>query len=377
MLLSRARAGTPGAGRVPGNGASWWRPWSGPGSPRERLSPHDVGLELLENTVATAAALIAIIFAVGPVSGAHLNPVVTLVDRLFGGVRARGRGDLHRRPVRRGHGRVRSWPTPCSVSPWWRCRTTTGPRGHTSSPRPSPPSGSCSWSSGWSAPRRSQVAPFAVGAYIAAAYWFTSSTSFANPAVTFGAHAVELLRRASPRRRCPASSASSSWVAPWGGVHRRALPTRPRRRRRGPAPPRGRGADPRSTGRPLPVRAQRRPVADGRRAHGPRAEGRVVVLSRPAPTRPSTSTPPSCEAMAEVGVDISARRPRALTDEDARARRHHRHHGMRRQLPRLPGHSAIWTGRYPTPPARASRTCGSSATRSTASSGAGRGARRT
>src|ERR1700680_3225484 len=58
----------------------------GSGIAAQRLSPHDVGLELLENTAATAAALVAIIFAVGPVSGAHLNPVVTLVDRFFGGV---------------------------------------------------------------------------------------------------------------------------------------------------------------------------------------------------------------------------------------------------------------------------------------------------
>ena len=59
----------------------------GSGIAAQRLSPHDVGLELLENTVATAAALVAIIFAVGPVSGAHLNPVITLVDRFFGGTR--------------------------------------------------------------------------------------------------------------------------------------------------------------------------------------------------------------------------------------------------------------------------------------------------
>src|SRR5207248_3626166 len=58
----------------------------GSGIAASRLSPGDVGLQLLENAGATAAALVAIILAVGPVSGAHLNPAVTAADRLFGGV---------------------------------------------------------------------------------------------------------------------------------------------------------------------------------------------------------------------------------------------------------------------------------------------------
>ena len=59
----------------------------GSGIAAQRLSPSDTGLELLENAVATGAALVAIILAVGPVSGAHLNPVVSAVDALFGGLR--------------------------------------------------------------------------------------------------------------------------------------------------------------------------------------------------------------------------------------------------------------------------------------------------
>lgn len=58
----------------------------GSGIMAQRLSPGDVGLQLWENSTATAAALVAIILAVGLVSGAHLNPVVSLADRLFGGL---------------------------------------------------------------------------------------------------------------------------------------------------------------------------------------------------------------------------------------------------------------------------------------------------
>ena len=64
----------------------------GSGIAAQRLSPNDTGLELLENAAATAAALIAIILAVGAVSGAHLNPVVTLADRVFGGISTRDAG---------------------------------------------------------------------------------------------------------------------------------------------------------------------------------------------------------------------------------------------------------------------------------------------
>src|SRR3954462_6549920 len=58
----------------------------GSGIYAQRLSPNDIGLELLENSIATGAGLVALILALGPVSGAHFNPVVTLADRAFGGV---------------------------------------------------------------------------------------------------------------------------------------------------------------------------------------------------------------------------------------------------------------------------------------------------
>ena len=58
----------------------------GSGIAAQRLSPDDVGLQLLENSIATGAGLIALILALGNVSGAHFNPVVTLADRLLGGM---------------------------------------------------------------------------------------------------------------------------------------------------------------------------------------------------------------------------------------------------------------------------------------------------
>jgi glycerol uptake facilitator-like aquaporin len=61
----------------------------GSGIAAQRLSPGDVGLQLLENAAATAAGLITIILAVGPVSGAHLNPAVSLANRLLGGMTTR------------------------------------------------------------------------------------------------------------------------------------------------------------------------------------------------------------------------------------------------------------------------------------------------
>lgn len=61
----------------------------GSGIAARRLSPGDTGLQLLENSTGTGAALVAILYALGPASGAHLNPMVTMADWLCGGLRAR------------------------------------------------------------------------------------------------------------------------------------------------------------------------------------------------------------------------------------------------------------------------------------------------
>ncbi len=156
----------------------------GSGIAAQRLSPHQVGLELLENTAATAAALVAIIFAVGPVSGAHLNPVVTLVDRLFGGLRTRAAVAYVLAQFTGGTAGAVAANTmfglpALSLSAHHRA---AGPHLFAEAVATF---GLVLVVFGVVRAGRGAVVPFAVGAYIAAAYWFTSSTSFANPAVTF------------------------------------------------------------------------------------------------------------------------------------------------------------------------------------------------
>src|SRR3954466_8258395 len=154
----------------------------GSGIPAQRLSPDDVGLELLENALVTGAGLVALILAFGPVSGAHFNPVVTLADRVFGGV---GNGQVAAYlPAQLAGGVVGAVLANLmfgldAVSISTHHRSSGG-----------------LWLSealatfglvvlifGLVRAGRAALAPFAVGAYIAAAYWWSSSTSFANPMI--------------------------------------------------------------------------------------------------------------------------------------------------------------------------------------------------
>jgi glycerol uptake facilitator-like aquaporin len=154
----------------------------GSGIMGERLAGGNVAIALLANTIATGAALLALILTFGPVSGAHLNPAVTLADAMEGGVPWReavgyiavqctgGVGGAVVAHLMFGlrwyslasHSR-HGWPQILSefvatfglLSVIWGCSRL-----------------------------RSGAVPVAVASYITAAYWFTSSTSFANPAVT-------------------------------------------------------------------------------------------------------------------------------------------------------------------------------------------------
>lgn len=154
----------------------------GSGIMGESLAGGNVGLALLANTIATGAGLVALILTFGPISGAHFNPAVTLADAWQGGLRWRdvpayvgaqiagafaGVTAAHvmfEKPMLFASHHVRSGAAQLAsefvatfglLAVIWGC-----------------------------ARRRSAAVPFAVGAYITAAYWFTSSTSFANPAVT-------------------------------------------------------------------------------------------------------------------------------------------------------------------------------------------------
>jgi len=155
----------------------------GSGIMGETLAGPNVALALLANTVATGAALVALIIAFGPISGAHFNPVVTLADASQGGLPWRevpayvaaqvggaylGVAVAHvmfKQPALFFASQHRRDGIAMLVAEFV---ATFGLL-------------AVIWGS---ARRRPGLVPFAVGAYITAAYWFTSSTSFANPAVT-------------------------------------------------------------------------------------------------------------------------------------------------------------------------------------------------
>jgi glycerol uptake facilitator-like aquaporin len=154
----------------------------GSGIMGERLAAGNVAIALLANTIATGAALVALILTFGPISGAHFNPAVTFVDAMEHGVSwkdaacyvpaqclggiggAMAAHVMFRLPLisishhaRAGSAQVFSEfvATFGLLSVIWGCSRL-----------------------------RSEMVAFAVAAYITAAYWFTASTSFANPAVT-------------------------------------------------------------------------------------------------------------------------------------------------------------------------------------------------
>jgi len=161
----------------------------GSGIMGERLAGGNVAVALLANTIATGAALVALILTFGPISGAHLNPAVTLADASRGGlawsevplyISAQIAGAfagvaaahvMFETPLFFASRHVRSGPAQVFsefvatfglLAVIWGCVRL-----------------------------RADAVPFAVAAYITAAYWFTASTSFANPAVTLARSATD------------------------------------------------------------------------------------------------------------------------------------------------------------------------------------------
>jgi len=154
----------------------------GSGIMGERLAAGNLALALLANSVATGAALVALILALGPISGAHFNPAVTLADAMQGGI---------------GWSEV---PAYLAVQIFGAFAGVAAAHLMFGLPlffasHHARSGGALIWSEFlatfgllaviWGCARvRSSAVSFAVGAYITAAYWFTASTSFANPAVT-------------------------------------------------------------------------------------------------------------------------------------------------------------------------------------------------
>jgi glycerol uptake facilitator-like aquaporin len=155
----------------------------GSGIMASQLSPGDVGLQLLENAVATGAALVAIILAVGPVSGAHLNPVVSLADALFNGLSLpEVAGYVAAQFAGGAFGAVVA--NLMFSLPAVEISTTQRSSGGLWLAEAVATFGLLLVIFGVARSGRSSIAAFAVGSYIAGAYFFTASTSFANPAVT-------------------------------------------------------------------------------------------------------------------------------------------------------------------------------------------------
>ncbi len=156
----------------------------GSGIAAQRLSD-DTGLQLLENAAATAAGLFAIILMFGPISGGHFNPVVSLVDAAFGGLSRRDA--LAYLPAQTAG---------CITGAIVANAMFALPAVSIAATHRASPShvfaevvatfGLVLLIFALARSGRAATAPAAVGAYIGAAYWFTSSTSFANPAISVG-----------------------------------------------------------------------------------------------------------------------------------------------------------------------------------------------
>ena len=154
----------------------------GSGIAAQRLSPGQIGLELLENALVTGLGLVALILAFAPASGAHFNPVITLADRLFGGV-------TNEQTAAYVVAQVAGGVVGAVAANLMFGLDAVSISQHTRS-------GGGLWLSealatfglvvlvfALTRSGRAATAPFAVGAYLAAAYWWSSSTSFANPMV--------------------------------------------------------------------------------------------------------------------------------------------------------------------------------------------------
>ena len=162
----------------------------GSGIAAAQLSPNDVGLQLLENSIATAFGLAVLILLFGPVSGAHFNPVVTAADWLLGRRAGTGISANHAAAytVAQVAGGVTGAVLANVMFDLRAFQIATKDRmstGHLVGEVVAT-AGLIALIFALARSGRAALSAAAVGAYIGAAYWFTSSTAFANPAVTVG-----------------------------------------------------------------------------------------------------------------------------------------------------------------------------------------------
>jgi glycerol uptake facilitator-like aquaporin len=169
----------------------------GSGIMGERLAGENIAIALLANTIATGAALVALILAFGPVSGAHFNPAVTLADWMEGGI---SRNDAAAYVCAQIVGGATG---PIAANVMFGLPAVSISH-HARS------GGAQLFSEFvatfgllcviWGCARaKSEMVAFAVGGYITAAYWFTASTSFANPAVTIARELSDTFAGIRPR----------------------------------------------------------------------------------------------------------------------------------------------------------------------------------
>jgi glycerol uptake facilitator-like aquaporin len=162
----------------------------GSGIAAASLSPHDIGLQLLENAFATALGLAVLLLMLGPVSGAHFNPVVSAVDWWLGHRAGSGlalrdlAAYIPAQIVGAVAGAVLANLMYAKAAVSW--STTDRSSGHLWLGEVVATAGLVVLIFALGRSGRAALAPAAVGAYIGSAYWFTSSTSFANPAVSIG-----------------------------------------------------------------------------------------------------------------------------------------------------------------------------------------------